>query len=403
MRRRRVAGAKLHRMTDTLGGQREMLGALRDIGARADARAQEIREARRLPADIVEELIGTGVFRTWVPERYGGRGGSAADLFEAIEAVAYHEASVGWCVMVGGTTALTSGFLSPQWAQEIYGDPRTVSGGFAGPVGHARPVAGGLQVSGRWPWGSGTTHCTWIVGGVSISADGEGLAVRSDGLRTPVVFFPRSDVTLHDTWHTLGLAGTGSVDYEVSGVFVPEGRWAPFPMGEPVVDEPLYRFTSVGALAAGVAFVSVGIARRAIDELIALATVKVPAGAARPLADRAGIQSRVIEAEAAWLSARTVLREQVARCSQEAQEDRAISDEARRLLRVAAINATERSARAVDIAYNAGGGSSIHDTSVLQRLFRDVHTATQHGANSPLFMERLGRMALGVQTDTGIV
>jgi alkylation response protein AidB-like acyl-CoA dehydrogenase len=379
-----------------------MLQTLRGIGEIADARALEIREARRMPADIVERLIDSGVFRTWVPACYGGRGGTAMDLFESIEALAYYEASAAWCVMVGGTTALTSGFLSPDWAREIYGDPRAVTGGFANPLGRGCVVDGGLRVTGRWGWGSGTTHCTWIVGGVSISADGGSTAVRSDGLKTPVVFFPRSEVKLHDNWRTLGLAGTGSVDYEVDDVFVPEGRWAPFPMLGPVIDEPLYHFSSIGALATGVAFVSVGIARRAIDEILKLATVKVPAGGARPLSDRAQIQSQVIEAEAAWLSARAVLREQVEACWHEASTV-GISINSRRLLRVAAINATERSARAVDICYVAGGGSSIHDSSVLQRLFRDVHTATQHGANGPLFMERLGRMALGVATETGVV
>ena len=390
-------------MSETTKGHTALLSALRGIGEVTDARAAEIRALRKMPTDIIERLIDTGVFRTWVPTRYGGRGGSAMDLFEAIETLGYYHASAGWCVMVGGTTALFSGFLSPEWAREIFGNPRAVTGGFANPVGRGHAVDGGLKVTGRWGWGSGTNHCTWIAGGVSLSADGSAQAVRSDGLKTPVVFFPRSDVRLHDNWHTLGLEGTGSVDYEVSDAFVPEGRWASFPMLNPVVDEPLYRFSSVGALSTGVAFVSVGIARRAIDEIIKLATVKVPAGGTRPLSDRSQVQSQVIEAESAWLSARTVLRNQVQACMDQAANERNISTENRRLLRVAAINATERSARAVDICYSAGGGSSIHDASVLQRLFCDVHTATQHGANGPLFMERLGRMAMGVSTEAGMV
>lgn len=390
-------------MTQNSTDQADLISTLRGIGEASDARSREIRDLRRLPTDIVERLIDSGVFRTWVPIRYGGRGGIAIDLFESIETLGYYNASVAWCVMVGGTTALTSGFLSADWAQEIYGNPRTVTGGFANPMGRARVVDGGLEVTGRWGWGSGTSHCNWIVGGVSISADGTGQAARSDGLKTPVVFFRREDVQLHDNWHTLGLQGTGSVDYEVKNAFVPEGRWATFPMLNPVVDEPLYRFTSVGALATGVAFVSVGVARRAIDEAIKLATAKVPAGGTRPLSDRSQIQSQIIEAESAWLSARSVLRDQVLICMYQAETGGTISDENRRLLRVAAINATERSARAVDVAYAIGGGSSIHDASVLQRLFCDVHTATQHGANGPLFMERLGRMAMGISTDSGLV
>ena len=390
-------------MTHADTTQAALLSTLRGIGEAADPRSAEIRDLRRLPADLSERLIDSGVFRTWVPTCWGGRGGSAMDLFESVEAMAYHNASVAWCVMIGGTTALASGFLPPQWAQEIYGDPRAVTGGFANPIGRGRIVDGGLQVSGRWGWGSGSFHCTWIGGGVSVSADGAARAAHSDGLTTPFVFFQRKDVTLHDNWHTLGLQGTGSVDYEVKDVFVPEGRWVQFPMREPVVDEPLYRFSTVGALAAGVAFVAVGIARRAIDEAIKLATAKVPAGGTRPLSERSMVQAQIVEAESAWLSARAVLREQVQACMQQAAAERDISTENRRLLRVAAINATERSARAVDVAYAVGGGSSIHQSSVLMRLFCDVHTVTQHGINGPLFMERLGRMAMGESTGTGLV
>lgn len=390
-------------MTPADPAQTALSGTLHAIGQAADTRADQIRAQRRLPGDIAEQLIASRVFATWVPARYGGLGGSAMDLFEAIEQLAWFHASVAWCVMVGGTTALTSGFLSPAWAREIYGDPNTVSGGFAGPAGRARPVAGGLQVSGRWGWGSGLAHCNWVVGGVVVSDDGQAGAVRSDGLKTPIVFFPRADVQLHDNWHTLGLQGTGSVDYEVHEVFVPEGRWVAFPMHEPVVDEPLYRFSTVGALAAGVAFVAVGLARRAIDELIVLATTKVPAGGSRRLAERALVQSQLVEAESAWMSARGALRDAVEAGMSEAARDGSITTATRRRLRVAAINAVERSTRAVDLCFSAGGGSSIHDGCVLQRVFCDMHTASQHGINSPLFSETLGRIAMGVPADTGLL
>jgi len=376
---------------------------LHSIGQAADARAQEIRALRRLPADIAEQLVASRVFATWVPACHGGLGGSAMDLFDAIEQLAWHHGSVAWCVMVGGTSALTSGFLPPAWASTIYGDPRTVSGGFAGPAGRARPVDGGLRVSGRWSWGSGLAHCNWVVGGVVVSDDGQAGATRSDGLRTPIVFFPRAEVQLHDNWHTLGLQGTGSVDYEVHDVFVPEGRWVAFPMREPVVDAPLYRFSTVGALAAGVAFVAVGLARRAIDELILLATTKVPAGGSRRLAERALVQCQLVEAESAWLSARGALRDAVAGGMDEAARDGGISAATRRRLRVAAINAVERCTRAVDLCFAAGGGSSIHDGCVLQRVFCDMHTASQHGINSTLFSETLGRIAMGVPADTGLL
>jgi indole-3-acetate monooxygenase len=390
-------------MADDLPAHEAMLALLRGIGEAADARQREIRGQRRLPDDLAQRLVDSSVYRTWVSPVYGGRGGSAQDLFDAIETLAWWDGATAWYAMVSGTAALVSGFLPADGAREIFGDPRTQTGGYSNPMGRGRMLDGGIRVSGRWGWGSATRHCNWILGGVSLGSGDETGSPRSGGVRTPLCFFPRAAVTLHDNWHTLGLEGTASVDYEVHDLVVPDRHWVSFPMTSPVVDEPLYRFSTIGALAAGVAWVAIGMARRAIDELVKLATHKVPAGGARPLAERALIQTQLIECEAAWLSAREVLREQTRRCWDQAVGQGEIAPEARRLLRVACINAVERCSRAVDLCYAAGGGSSIHDTSPLQRMFRDMHVATQHGINGPLFMERLGKLALGLSSDTSLL
>jgi len=379
--------------------KQELDSALERIGRHCDARTEEIQQLRRMPSDLVESLIDTSVLRSWVPKCYGGLGASTQDLFDAIERVSYHEGSAGWCVMIWGTTALCSGFLQPDWARTIYGDPRAVTGGYAMPVGRARVVEGGLRVGGRWSWGSGTSHCTWILGGALVDGDGSQSAVRPDGLRTPLVYFPRSEVTLHDNWDVGGLCGTGSVDYEIDDAFVPEGRWVPFPMKGPVVDEPLYRFTTIGALAAGVAHVCLGLAARAIDEIVALAAHKRPTSSARRLAERPVVQANVSEAEAAYLSARSFLRETIEACWQQAAGEGVVGEESRRRLRLAANNACERAAHAVDVCYLAGGGSSIWRSSPLLRVFRDMHVATQHGAVASSVLEVLGRMRLGLATD----
>src|SRR5205807_8034379 len=127
---------------------------------------------------------------------------------------------------------------SPQFAREIYGDPAAVTGGYALPAGSALPVEGGLLVNGRWAWGSGLHHCTWIGGGCWVVDERGERAARPDDLAAPFVFFERSQVELLDTWRVAGLRGTGSTDYEVRDALVPEGRWVQLPVGQPQVDSP---------------------------------------------------------------------------------------------------------------------------------------------------------------------
>ena len=371
---------------------------LNDVAAAAGTRADEIEALRRLPPDLVDALVDTGAFKLWVAEKYGGVQGHVNDLLDAVELASYHDGSTGWCVMIGGTTGLTSGALPPEHGHTVFADASAVTGGFGMPSGTAVAVDGGLRVTGRWAWGSGIAHCTAIGGGVRIVDDQGKPAPLADGTAAPFVFFDLVDVEILDTWYASGLKGTGSTDYEVVDAFVPDGRWVNLVSREPVVDHPLYRFSFFGALAVGVASVTVGLARRAVDELIGLGD-KMPSGSTRRLSERPAVQADVAEADAAVRASRAFMREAVDECWAGAEEGR-VTDEQVRLLRLAANHAVERCTGAVDLCYGAAGGTAVYASSPLQRVFRDVHVATQHGMVAPRVMEPLGRMLFGLDTDT---
>jgi alkylation response protein AidB-like acyl-CoA dehydrogenase len=335
-----------------------------------------------------------------VPAAYGGDQLDVVAGLDAIEEAAYHDGSLGWCAMIGLTTSLVAAHLPPEWATTIYGDPMSCTGGHAMPLGRALSVDGGLRVSGSWQWGSGSDHCTFMGGGCVVVAEDGQRRPRADGLAAPFVLFAAHEVELLDTWDVMGMRATGSTDFAVHDVFVPEGRWAEPQLGRPVVDEPLYRFPFLAALALGVSAVSVGLARRACDELIDLAGAKRPAQSRRTLAERSAVQADVARAEAAHRSARAFVREQVAEAWEVARAG-PLDELARRNLRLAATNATLSSTRAVDLMYEAAGGTAVFRTSPLERVFRDAHVATQHAMVASRTLEVLGRVALGLPTDPG--
>ncbi len=204
-----------------------------------------------------------------------------------------------------------------------------------------------------------------------------------------------------DTWHTSGLRGTGSHDFEVNDAFVPEGR-SVLLGGRPRIEGPLFQFPTLGLLALGVTSVSLGIARRAIQEFLALAVGKVPTGSARTLANRPLAQRAVADAEASLRAARAFLFEVLDEVWAVAQRG-ALNTEARALLRLAATHATWRSAHAVDQVYQAAGGTAIYDASPLSRCFRDVHVATQHLMVAEPTLEVVGRVLLGIGTEKAML
>jgi alkylation response protein AidB-like acyl-CoA dehydrogenase len=361
------------------------------VGADAGSRSAEIEANRTLPRDIVDQLIAAELLKLFVPAALGGAEVSPLDGLTVTEELSYHDGATGWCQMIAMTTGMLGGFLQAEHARTIFGPADAVAGGLAAPMGEAQAADdGGLIVNGRWAWGSGTRHCTWIGGGTRLPAGGSAF-----------VFFDPTDVELLDTWRVAGLKGTGSTDYVVTDVHVPEGRWVQVGVDAPTADGPLYRFSLFGLLAVGVCSVSLGLARRAVDELVELAVVKAPQGSTRPLSERAPVQADVAIAEAAVRSAKCFLEDVVGDAWDAVVAGGVVTDEQRRSIRLATTHATAESARAVDLMYTAGGGAAIYDDSALQRVFRDVHVATQHAMVAPRTRELVGRMRLGLDTHTG--
>jgi indole-3-acetate monooxygenase len=367
------------------------LRAARELEAEIRQAAPAAELARTQPAALMRRLADAGLMGMCVPRRYGGGELPAADVLRVIEHVSEADGATGWCVMIGATTGVLAAFLPEPFAREIYGaSPRVITGGGAAPLGQVRAVPGGHEVTGRWPFGSGCLHCDWLVGGSAPDAAGA----------SRLFFFSRDQVQVHDTWHSGGLRGTGSHDFEVTHAFVPEGRSVKLPPN-PLCEGPLYRFPTFGLLALGIAAVPLGIGRRAIDELVGLAGAKVPTGSARNLASSAVVQRQVGEAEAALRSARAYLYGAVDAAWQIALRGDALPAETRADLRLAAVNAAWSAARAVDLVYHAAGGTSVYDASPLSRCFRDVHVATQHIMVAQPIYEVAGRVRLGLPVDPG--
>lgn len=367
------------------------------------ARAEEIERARQLPADLAEELVATGVFKLCVPRTLAGSEADPVVLLEAIEAAARADGSVGWNIMIGATSGTTAAYLAPEAARLIHGSPRAVTGGIFAPRGKAVREGEGWRVSGAWQWASGNAQAQWMKAGCIAWEDGKPRMLRDGVPEVLTVYLPREKIRFADNWYVSGLCGTGSCDMSVEDVLVPAAHALSLVRDRPRVDAPLYRFPVFGLLAMGCAAVALGIARGAIDDLVALAGAKVPTLARRPLAERTATQADIARAEAGVRAARAFLLEAIAKAWRDAGQGAAISTERRMALRLAATHATEASARAVDACYTLAGGSSVYRTSPLQRRFRDVHVITQHMMVAPPSYEVAGRVVLGLPTDPSML
>ena len=186
----------------------------------------------------------------------------------------------------------------------------------------------------------------------------------------------------------------------VHRAFVPNGRSVQPGVSRPQVPGPLAAFPNFTLLASGVAAATLGIARRAIDEVIALAQGKTPLFSSRTLAQSSAAQGDIARAEATLGAARAFLLDELATAWDTAAGRRSSRGGPPGSHPPGVLHAAESSAAAVDLAYHLGGGSSVFAANQLQRCFRDVHTATQHLMVSPRTAETVGKLLLGVEADT---
>ncbi|GAC1549726.1 MAG: acyl-CoA dehydrogenase family protein [Polyangiales bacterium] len=380
-----------------------------DLLARARAAAEtiaplaaETEAARRLPPSVVDALARAGVFKLLVPRAYGGAEASASTLVAVIEAIATADGSAGWCAMIGASSGLMSVHLDDALAREVFGADDAVTCGVFAPMGRATATAdgAGYRVSGRWPFASGCQHSPWRMGG-AIVVDAQGAPSELLPAGTPdvrSVLFRADETTVVETWDVSGLRGTGSHDLAVTDVMVPAARTFSLLTGRPRHDGAVYRLPFFGVLAAGVAAVTIGLATAAVDALSRLARTKQPLGARRGLAHRELVQLHVVQAEAKTRAARAFLREALEEVELAAAAGE-VSLQSRATLRIAAAHAARECAAAVDLAYHAGGATSIYAKHPLQRHFRDVHVATQHVMVADVSAILAGRVRLGVESD----
>ena len=377
----------------------EHVAAARGFQAELKARADEIERGRQLPPDIATKFAKAGFYRLCVPQAYGGIEADPVTIASVIEALGEADASAAWCIMIGSTTGLVAAYMPEATARDVFAaDPDLIVAGVFAPRGKAVEDGDSYVVNGRWQWGSGSPNAKLIMGGCVVIRNGEPVLFPSGIPDSRMMMVPTNQVELTNNWDVSGLNGTGSQDFVFRNVRVPKAMSVGL-MSDRPLQRPLYAFPVFGLLAAGIAAVSLGIARASITELVSLAGGKTPEGHRKPLAARTRTQEDIAIAEATLRSARAFFYESINAAWHEAKQGKALSLEARRDLRLSATHAAKESVKVVDLMYNLGGGTSVYRTSPLQRYFRDVHVASQHMMIATPTMETVGRVLLGLETD----
>ncbi len=379
----------------------EFLERARAFVPELGAAAPEIERRRELPEPVVAAMVERGFFRMLLPRSLGGAELLPAPYVRVVEEIAKGDASAAWCLNQGAGCSMTSAYLDPAAAKEVFGGPRGILAWGPGP-GKARIVEGGYRVTATWSFASGSHNATWLGCHVPIYDENGTQLLHPDGspvIRTPI--FPKSCAEMTDIWHVIGLRGTGSDKYSVTDLFVPAGFVAARDDDSTRrEDGVLYRFSSLQLYASGFAGVAMGIARSTLDAFTKLARDKVPFRGKTTLRDNNVVQSEAGQAEARLRSARALLYRSLEEITGEVERSGHITLEQRMAIRLASTFAIHQSMSVVDMAYHAAGSTAIFEENPFERRFRDIHTVSQQLQGRRDHFETVGQYLLGLAPDT---
>jgi alkylation response protein AidB-like acyl-CoA dehydrogenase len=369
----------------------EYLGRVDRVAPAIREAAEEIERSQRLSPGLRAKLHDEKFFRLLLPKPFGGEEVPPPVFFETISALAENDASTAWCICQANGCAMTAAFVSPDVAQNIWGnDPRAV---VAWGPGKADLIEkkDGYVISGRWQFASGSRHATWLGGRTSVTL--------SDGQTVFRTFlFPASEVEMIEIWDVLGLRGTGSDAYSVKDLFVSKDYLATPGMDvkERIYDAPLYWLPAEAHQAIGFTGIALGIARSMLETFKEIATEKKPYRMTNMLSESALVQSDVAISEARIGSARAYMLSEAAEIWEDVLEKGELTEESNMRIRLSSTYSIHEAKAVVDLIYDAAGATAIFKGNPLERHFRDIHTLTQQYQGRKSHFQAVGASLMGL-------
>jgi indole-3-acetate monooxygenase len=367
------------------------------------AEAAESERLRTLSAPIVDEMWSSGLMSAFNPTAAGGVEPSFHEMIETWIEMAWQDGSFGWIGIANlPSTFAAATYLPDEGFGEIFtrNDNHVTIGGQYFPNGQGKVVDGGYRLSGAWNFGSGTGHSAYIGAGFFPMDDGEMRWVSEGIPEMRVAFLPREEVTFTDGWFVQGLKGTGSYDYNVTDVFVPDYRTMPLFAREPFRGtSPASHMGLMPITAAGHASFALGVAKSMLDDVQELAATKVRMSDMATLASRQTFQKGLAHHVAAWRAARLLVIDAFSTAEAAVGAGEALTPGLRADMRVAAVYATDTARACAEWAHLAAGTTAIREGSRLERAFRDIYTGTQHAFISEKVAMDVAQIWLGIIDD----
>ena len=373
------------------------MARVRELTAGFRDRAAAAEEARTLPRESVDALLGAGITRILIPPRFGGYGLGLDTWFEVVREIAKADASHGWCasLMIHHPHYLSQ--FPEQAQQAVWTDGLDVSiAASIQPVGRVAAVAGGYRVSGEFSFASGVNHSPWVIVGGLVEAPGGGMEAK-------FFLIGPKDFSIKDTWFTSAMRATGSNTILCEDVFVPgshtlalsDVREGKTPGGK-LHSHPIYRAPWVSYASLTFTTPMLGAAQGAYEMFRDWTKSRRAGRGGGAIAELTGVQVRMARAAADLDAAELLLR----RAIDAAQAPVPPSLDVRARTMRDCTRAAEFCVDVIDTLMAMSGTAGFAASHPIQRAWRDIHFAAMHVALNPeQNFSHFGRLEFGLPRD----
>jgi len=369
-------------------------------------RAEAAERNRIVAPEIIAEMKRNDLFRTLKPKRFGGFEYDTMTGIRCSLELAAADASTAWVFGLGVIHNWLIGMFPVQCQEDIWGEyPEAFTAGSYAPAGTCERAPGGYRITGAWHYASGSDHADWGLMGVFFPPDTEG----GNGM-PGFVIVPKSDFTIDDTWHTMGLAATGSRSFVCDNAFVPEHRRITFAElssgnspGYQVHQSPLYRYPLLSLIAYYISVPAIGALQCALDGFIDDTRARTTRGAVvlggAKMVEYQAVQMRVGEAAAALKASKAMLFDQLEESHRTIIERGELLDVAARIdNRITQAYTIQLAIQGLDALWGAAGGAGIQLSQPVQRAWRDAHAVAHHVSfNWDALSSMYGQLLLGLE------
>ncbi len=343
---------------------------LKDSSERAEA-------AGTLTAEQLAVIYANKWFKIFVPPQYGGLNMSLPEALRLEEDLARIDGSLGWTVTLCAGANMFVGYIAPGLADEIFHDEKICLGGSGAATGTAEVLADGYLINGFWKYATGAPHLTHFTANCRLKQNGRWLTDEHGQAVTRSFIFTKNEVMLHHTWNPMGLVATASHDFEIRNIIVPKKRAFMIDVKHSVFDDPVYHYPFLQFAETTIAVNSLGMAKHFMEAVTETFTQRDHAGTLPP--EKYDRLMKQVHFAANFLEkSREQFYAKVDESWQQLYVEKTISAELLKRVSQLSRELAKLCRKLVAEIYPLCGLSATQKGTVINRIFRDLFTGSQH-------------------------